>query len=117
MTNWIPMQMNRAQQVVWAQEQIARLAPLEHASVKKLNDILTDERLNASEERRSFGLTGLPLLQHVMSSLRLSDEQRMAVPAARLELCEIREAIAPHVALLLDEQQTEPVGDDASESE
>ena len=118
MANWVPVQMTRAQRIEWAQEQIAKLASLEHACVQKLNDILTDEqhveRLKASQQGHTFGLTGLPLYQHVLSSMRLNDEQKAALTAARRELREIREAIAPHVALLLDEQQTDLIVADAS---
>jgi hypothetical protein len=46
--------------------------------------------------------------------MRLNDEQKAALTAARRELREIREAIAPHVALLLDEQQTDLIVADAS---
>ena len=108
MADWVPMQMKDAQRLEWAQEMVADLAPLEHEFVQELNGILTDEqhieRLRASQQGVSFGLTGLPLFQHVMSALRLSDEQKTALTSARQRLREVRDAIAPHVALLLDEQ-------------
>ena len=76
MADWVPVQMTDAQRLEWAQEVVADLAPLEHAFVQELNDILTDEqhieRLKASEQGISFGLTGLPLFQHVIGALRLT---------------------------------------------
>jgi|GEM_PF-3200551 hypothetical protein len=100
---------------------VADLAPLEHTFVQELNDILTDEqhveRLKASEQGLSFGLTGLPLFQHVIGSLRLTDEQKASLTETRRQLREIRDAIAPHIALLLDEEQKGEISDDAAEPE
>lgn len=111
MENWAPLEMSAEQRKQWANARIAELTPLEQAAVEKLNATLSDEqhvrRLNASESGRRFGLTGRELFLHVLSALELTDEQKSALSEARKELRTIREAIAPHLALMLDDEQRE----------
>ena len=121
MSNWVPLELSHAERVKWAEARIAELAPLEHVAVQKVNDVLTDEqhvaRLRASQQGQNFGLTGLPLFQHIMGTLQLSDEQKTALREARRELREIREGVAPHVALILDEKQRGRIRDSEFEAE
>lgn len=109
MSDWVPLELTAADRKHWAEARIAELAPLEHAAVEKVNGVLTAEqhaeRIRASVQGRRFGLSGLSLYHHIMAALQLTDEQKTSLAEARRELRSIREAIAPQVITLLDEQQ------------
>lgn len=117
MENWAPLEMSPEQRRAWAKDRIAELTPLEHEAIERLDAVLTGEqhklRLEASVTGHRFGLTGVELFQHVIGAMNLSDEQKQSLAAARCALREIRQAIGPHLGLLLSDEQRQQM--DASE--
>lgn len=115
MENWAPLEMSEEQRQAWARSRISELTPLERAAIERLEAVLTDEqhkrRLEASVSGHRFGLKGLEYFEHVLGAMNLSDDQKKKLGVARQELRRIREAMGPHLALMLSEKQRQDIAD------
>ena len=92
-----------------AEQRIAELESLHAVAANRVNSVLSPEqnkiRVKATKAARAEGKTGHEAHQFVYAAMKLTNEQRNNLAAARKELNSIRIAIGTEVAFLLDEDQ------------
>lgn len=100
-----------------AELRIAELEPLHAAAVKRVNAVLTPEqnriRVKATKAARAAGRTGADARNYIYSAMKLTEQQKVDLAAAKKELSSIRQAIAQEIEFLLDEDQKKRVAEQA----
>ena len=107
----------REKRAAQAQAQIAELEPMHAAAAQRVNKVLTPEqnqiRVKATKAARAAGKTGTEARNYIYAAIKLSDEQKTELAAAKKELNSIRAAIAKEIEFLLDEEQKKRVAAEA----
>lgn len=110
-----PREPTREELAARAEMRIAELEPLQQATIKRQNEILTAEqtriRVQATKQAKEQGKTGKEAAQFVIDALKLSPEQKTQWIAARKDLQAIREEIAKQVQFLMTDEQQAAVAD------
>jgi len=110
-----PREPTREEVAAKAEMRIAELEPLQQATLKRQNDILTAEqtriRVQATKQAKEQGKTGKEAAQFVIDALKLSPEQKTQWIAARKDLQAIREEIAKQVQFLMTDEQQAAIAD------